>query len=91
VPHDALANERLAAREPDLGDALVHRRRREAFDLLEREDLLVLSGGHALRGHAIDAPQIAAIGDADAEVVDPPAEGVGAHLSPPARTGRSAR
>ena len=64
---------------------------REARDLLEGEQLgarqeLVVGAEHLLR-HAVDAAEVAAVGDRDAQVAQAPAPRVGQH----ARNGRSAR
>ena len=83
VLDDPRAHQGLAAGQADLADALVDRGRREALDLLEGEDLGV-APRHALGRHAVDAPQVAAVGDGDAQVVDAPAERVGAHRLLPA-------
>ena len=74
------AQERLAARDPDLLDAVRDERAREPLDLLEAEELLavheaVAATEHLLR-HAVDAAEVAAVGDRDPEVADRPAQGV---------------
>ena len=74
------AEERLAARDPQLAHAEVDEDARDALDLLEREELAprqeaVLVAEHLLR-HAVDAAEVAAVGDRDAQVADRAAEGV---------------
>ncbi len=75
-PVEAVPHQRLAAGEPQLVDA--HRRHdaHEAFDLLEREDLAARLEAHVLGRHAVEAADIAAIGDADPQVRVDAAEGV---------------
>src|SRR3954449_13350755 len=50
---------------------------RDAFDLLEREDVVSGQPLHALGWHAIRAAQVAAIGDGDAQVAVDATEAVG--------------
>src|SRR6476660_6515138 len=83
-PHQILAHQRLAAGKPHFAHALADENAREPIDLLEREHVLPRQEGGGLR-HAIDAPEIAAVGDRDAQIGDAPAERVdhrlhGGHL-----------
>ena len=48
---------------------------RQPVDLLEAQQILARQEGHGL-GHAIDAAEVAAVGDRDAQIGDMPAEGV---------------
>ena len=79
-PLEVAADERLAAREPELRDARRDEDRRDARDLLEGQQLLpvqesVVAAEDLLR-HAVDAAEVAAVGDRDAQVAQRPAEGV---------------
>ena len=65
-----LPHQRLAAGDPDLGDAQLHRRPHEELHVFVGEHVLVRLEGHALRGHAIDAAVVAPIGDGKTQVVD---------------------
>ena len=72
--------ERLAARQADLLDAVGGERRRDALDLLEREQCgaveeLEVLAEHLAR-HAVDAAEVAAVGDRDAEVTEAASEQV---------------
>jgi hypothetical protein len=74
-------DEGLAARDPDLLDAVGDEGARESVDLLEAEELtpleeLVVASEDLLR-HAVDAAEVAAAGDRDAQVAERPAECVG--------------
>ena len=72
--------QRLAARQAELLDAVGRERRRDALDLLEREqcgaleELEVLA--EDLARHAVDAAEVAAVGDRDAEVTEAASEQV---------------
>ena len=74
-PHQVLAHERLAAGEPDFAHALGDEGGGQPVDLLERKQILPRQERHGL-GHAIDAAEIAAVGDRDAQIGDAPAERV---------------
>ena len=74
-------DERLAARDADLLDAAADEDARDALDLLERQQLvaaqeLVVASEDLLR-HAVDAPEVAPVGDGDAEVPEWTAKRVG--------------
>ena len=76
-PLEVLAQQRLAAGQPDLLDAEADEHARDARDLLERQQLVVrqervVAAEHLLR-HAVDAAEVAAVGDRDAQVVQAPA------------------
>ena len=49
--------------------------RKDLLTLVEREQILARQERHGL-GHAIDATEIAAVGDRDPQIGDTPAEGV---------------
>ncbi len=74
-------DERLAAGDADLLHAAAHEDACDALDLLERQQLvaaqeLVVASEDLLR-HAVDAPEVAAVGDGDAEIAQRTAECVG--------------
>ena len=69
------AHQRLAPREPDLVDSQGHDDPDEPLDLLEAEKLLPRQKLRIL-GHAVDAADVAAVGDADPQVVVHPAKRV---------------
>ena len=79
-PLEVATDERLAAGDPDLADAAGDEDARDARDLLERQQFLpveeaVVAAVDLLR-HAVDAAEVAAVGDRDAEVAKRPSEGV---------------
>src|SRR5690606_5190680 len=65
-------HQRLAAGEPDLPDAELVEDAREALDLLEREERLAVEElevlAEDLLRHAVDAAEVAAVRDRDAEI-----------------------
>ena len=77
---EVAAEEWLAAGDPDLLDAVRDERAREPLDLLEAEELLAVHEAVAatehLPGHAVDAAEVATVGDGDPQVADRPAHGV---------------
>jgi len=74
TPHP---DQRLAAREPDRPHPVaLHEKASQAVDLLEPEDVLAGEPAQPLRGHAVDAAEVAAIGHRDPEVVGDPAVGI---------------
>ena len=83
-------DERLAAGDPQLLDAERHERPRRPLDLLEGQDLVARQERvvlpEDLLGHAIGAPEVAPVGDRDAQVAHRPTERVG--RSGPAVEGR---
>jgi hypothetical protein len=79
-PLEVAPQERLAARQPQLAHARAREQPREPRDLLERQDLraaqeLEIVAEDLLR-HAVDAAEVAPVGDRDAQVVQRPGEGV---------------
>ena len=75
---EVAADERLAARDPQLARAERDERARDAGDLLERQELApveeaVVAAVDLLR-HAVGAAEVAAVGDRDAQVPQRPAE-----------------
>ena len=68
-------HQRLAAGQAQLAHAEPHEGAAQPVELLERQDLGLRQEGHVF-GHAIDAAEVAAIRDRDAQVADMPAEGV---------------
>jgi hypothetical protein len=69
---DVAPEERLAAGEPELRYAVAHENARDASDFLEREEIgarqeFVVGAVDLLR-HAVDASEIAAVGDRDAQI-----------------------
>jgi len=73
-------DERLAAGDPQLPHSERDEDPGRSLDLLERQDLVAREErvvlAKDLLGHAIRAPEVAPIGDRDAQVVDRPAERV---------------
>ena len=67
--HDALADQRLAAGDAQLLDAEADEGRAEPVELLERQQLGLGQELHVL-GHAVDAAEVAAVGDRHAQVGD---------------------
>ena len=65
----ALPHQRLPARQADLLDAEVDEGAAKPVEFLERQDLRLRQEGHVFR-HAIDAAQVAAVGDRDPEIAD---------------------
>ena len=81
-PHERwqpAAQERLAAGQPHLVHAEPRRHADELGHLLERKQLAAVEEGDLLR-HAVGAAEVAAVGDADAQVVVNAAEGIGERL-----------
>src|SRR5439155_18140492 len=74
------AQGRLAAGEPHLADAQAGEDPHEALDLLEAQDLVarqeLVPLAEDLLRHAVDAAEVAPVGDRDPQVVERPAEGV---------------
>jgi hypothetical protein len=65
---DIFTQQRFASSEPHLADPLIEEDVHESIDLLELQDIFTREP-HVLRlGHAVLAPQIAAIGDRQAQV-----------------------
>ena len=68
-PHDVLSHERLAARDANLSDAFPDECGAQAIELFEREKVGLRQERHVLR-HAIDAAEVAAIGDRNPQIGD---------------------
>ncbi len=75
-----LAQQRLAARQPDLLHAVLHEQACRARDFLETQQRAVRQVAVVLvedfLGHAVAAAEVAAVGDADAQVAQRPAKPV---------------
>src|SRR4051812_37637787 len=91
---DVAANERLAARDADGADTELREDADDALDLLEGQQLLPLEervvAPEDLFGHAIDAPEVAAVGDRHAQRLQRPAERIEQRLHPDRVPGRNA-
>jgi hypothetical protein len=87
--------QRLAAGQADLLDAVRGEHARQAGDLLEAEQRALRQEGvvavEHLLGHAIAAAEVAAVGDRDAQVAQRPAQGVGQQAVGGARLDGNAR
>ncbi len=70
------AQQGLAAGEADLANAKLRGDAGHAGDLLERQDLRFGQKLHAFLGHAVEAADVAAVRDADAQIVVEASEGV---------------
>ena len=70
------AHQRLATGEPDGGDPEGSGHPCHPDDLVEREQGRPGQERHAFLGHAVDAAQVAPVGDRDAQVVVDPSVGV---------------
>jgi hypothetical protein len=73
--HDPLADQGLAAGQPQLAHAQADEGRGQAIQFLQRQHLRLGQEGHVL-GHAIGAAQVAAVGDRDAQIGHRAAEAV---------------
>jgi hypothetical protein len=73
---EPLAQQRLPARDAQLTHAQGNRHAHEALNLFESENLLARLKLHALLRHAVEAANIAAVRDADAQVVVHPVESI---------------
>ena len=73
--HDVLAHQRLAAGQPQFLHALFDEDGAEPVQLFQRQEVLLGQEGHVL-GHAVDAAEVAAVGDRDAQIADCAAERV---------------
>ncbi len=73
---DALAQQRFPAGQSDLADAVLHPDPGQAGDLLEREDLRPVHEGvvaaEDLLGHAVDAAEVAPVGDGNPHIAQRP-------------------
>ena len=72
---DALADQRLAAGQPDPVYATRDEDVGQRDDLLERQDIGARQEGHRL-GHAVAAAEVAPVRDRQAHIGDAPAEAV---------------
>ena len=81
---DVAANQWLASRDADLLDAEAGEGAGDALDLLEGEELGAgeerVVAAEDLLGHAIDAAEVAAVGDRDPEIPHRPSQRVGQPL-----------
>ena len=73
--HDVLAHQRLAAGDPELAHAEGDEGGAEPVELLEGQELGLGQELHVL-GHAVDAAEVAAVGDRDPQIGDRPGERV---------------
>ena len=75
---DALAHQRLAARQPDLHGAKLDEDTHQPHDLLERQQLFARQEAVALPeylgGHTVRAPEVAAVRHGDADIPQRPVE-----------------
>jgi len=78
-PDDALPHQRLAAGDAELAHAEAHEGAAEAIELLQRQQLRLGQEAHVLR-HAVDAAEVAPIGDGDPQVGDVTLEWVDQHV-----------
>ena len=82
--HDAAADERLAAGDPQLAHAQSDEDGTDPLEFLQRQDFRLGEEHHVL-GHAIAAAQVAAVGYRDPQIGDVTAEGIDHFLSCPER------
>ncbi len=71
--HHVAPHQRLAAGDAELVGAEADERGAQPVQLLQRQHLRLRQEGHVL-GHAVDAAQVAAVGDRDAQIGDGAAE-----------------
>ena len=74
--HHVAADQRFAAGEPQLLHALGDEGGAEPVELLERQEVRLGQERHVFR-HAVEAAQVAAIGDGDAQIRDGAPERIG--------------
>lgn len=74
--HDALPNRRLSSCEADLCDAALDEQRRQPDHLVVGEDVALGRELDAFLGHAVEASEVAALGEGDPKVVVLPGERV---------------
>ena len=67
---DAAADQRLATRQTHAANALPRHQAHKAGDFLGAEQLVVRAGRHAIGRHAVNAAEIALVGNGNAQVVD---------------------
>ncbi len=84
-PLQVAPHERLSSRDADLAHAALDEDACDACDLFERQQLAPIEERMVtavrLLGHAVDAAEVAAVGDRDAQIAQRPAEGV-EHVHP---------
>jgi hypothetical protein len=73
---NTLAHQGLPPGDPHLGNAKCHGFAHYGHDLLEAKDVLVVEQLNPFGRHAIGAPEVAAVGDRDAQVADPAVKSV---------------
>ena len=74
--HHVAPDQRLAAGQAHLAHALGDEGRAQPVEFFQRQQIGLRQEGHVL-GHAIEAAQVAAIGDRHAQIADGPAERIG--------------
>ena len=74
---DVAAEQRLAARQPHLVHAEIEEQVDQLLDLLEMEDVLARQPEILLLRHAVEAAQVASVGDREPQVPERPAVDVG--------------
>ena len=77
--NDTAADQRLAARQAHAANALPRHQAHKAGDFLGAEQLVVRAGRHAIGRHAVNAAEIALVGNGNAQVVDIAAKAVMLH------------
>ena len=77
---DTAADQRLAARQAHAANALPRHQAHKAGNLLGAEKLIVCAGCHAIGRHAVNAAEIALVGNGNAQVVDIAAKAVMLHV-----------
>ena len=78
--NDTAADQRLAARQAHAANALPRYQAHKAGDFLSTEQLVVRAGCHAIGRHAVNATEIALVGNGNAQVVDIAAKAVMLHV-----------
>ena len=78
--NDTAADQRLAARQAYAANALPRHQAHKAGDFLGTEQLVVRAGCHAIGRHAVNAAEIALVGNGNAQVVDVAAKTVMLHV-----------
>ena len=77
---DTATDQRLAARQAYAANALPRYQAHKAGDFLGAEQLVVCTGRHAIGRHAVNAAEIALVGNGNAQVVDIAAKAVMLHV-----------
>ena len=75
------AHQRFASGDAQLADPQAGGDTSEAFDLFEVQDFRTADKLHVRLGHAVEAADVAAVGDADAQIVVEAAEGIDEHAA----------